>query len=587
MKRSGIIHHLTLIGGILALALCGIVTRNARSQNSPYVVKKTIADKSDRMTKELKDVTPIQPRSAGDPREAEPVRLMGIRGQRPPLATPKKSYYQGSPGPVQTTELLSIFEGIGKDLKFSYNEDTYRVRTAPPDTNGAVGEAHYVQWVNTSFAVFEKKSGKLLYGPVEGKTLWQDFDNGACQNNNDGDPIVQYDKINKRWILAQFALNRARDPITKKIIPAAPFNQCIAVSETSNALGKYRRFRFSYDHFNDYPKFGVWADGYYATFNMFGGKNVGSLVCAYDTEVMLGHNTQRPASQQCVQLSEKYYSLLPADIDGSLLPPKGAPNYLLSLDTNNKSIYLWKFHVDWDKPSTSTFEGPITVAGVDSFAIPCLGERVALTCIKQRGTEQRLDSLADRLMYRLAYRRFPASGRSPGYEALVFNHTVATSSGSAALRWYELRSPFDSPTIYQSGTFAPDSNSRWVGSIAMDRSGNIGIGYTISGSNMSPAIYFTGREASDPQKGRLQKETPIVNGGGSQSCLTPDGQCYEDCLLGSGKCLTEADRWGDYSSLTIDPGDDCTMWYTSQYLKSDGGYNWNTKIARFKFKSCK
>jgi hypothetical protein len=587
MKQRAITHHLTLVSSILVLSLCGVVSRQAHSQSPPYVVKRTMADKSDRMTKDLKDLTPIQPKGVGNPREAEPVHLTVKRGAGPALVAPKKSYYQSSEGPAQTTELLSSFEGIGKDLQFSYNKDKFRVRSAPPDTNGAVGEEHYVQWVNTSFAVFEKKSGRLLYGPVEGKTLWQNFDNGACQNNNDGDPIVQYDKINKRWILAQFSFGKRIDPNTNEITPVAPFNQCIAVSETSDALGKYRRFRFSYDHFNDYPKFGVWADGYYATFNMFGGQDVGSLVCAYDTEVMLGKNTQRPASQQCVQLSSDYFSLLPADIDGRVLPPKGAPQYLLSLDLGKASIYLWKFHVDWDKLANSTFKGPILVAGVDSFDIPCTNDPERLACIKQRGTEQVLESLADRLMYRLAYRHIPSDRRSPGYEALVFNHAVATSSGSVALRWYEMRGPFDSPMIYQSGTFAPDSNSRWVGSIAMDKLGNIGIGYTVSGSNMSPAIYFTGREPSDPQQGRLQKETPIVNNGGSQTCILPNGQCYVDCQLDNGECLAEIERWGDYSSLTIDPDDDCTMWYTSQYLKSDGGYNWNTKIAKFKFKSCK
>jgi hypothetical protein len=166
----------------------------------------------------------------------------------------------------------------------------------------------------------------------------------------------------------------------------------------------------------------------------------------------------------------------------------------------------------------------------------------------------------------------------------VFNHIVATSSGTA-IRWYEMRSPFNSPRIYQSGTYAPDANSRWLGSIAMDRVGNIGLGYTVSGASVSPSIYFTGRSVSDPVKGRLQKETAIVSGR-SQRCLLPNGQCVEACLRDNGECITDLARWGDYSSLSIDPSDDCTMWYTAQYLKEDGGFNWNTKIARIRFKSC-
>jgi hypothetical protein len=493
--------------------------------------------------------------------------------------------------------LLSSFEGVGKDVPFSYdNTDKFRVRVAPPDTNGAVGDTQYIQWVNASFAVFDKQGGKVLYGPAEGRTIWQNFDAGACENNNDGDPIVQYDKINKRWILAQFAISNKTDPSTGEKSLGPPYTQCVAVSKTSDALGKYRRFSFTYDFMNDFPKMGVWLDGYYTTFNMFEiideehSRPIGPLVCVYDKDVMLGLNVQRPASQQCVQLpltqesngqSATYYSL-PADIDGSTTPAAGTPNYLLSLDPGASLVYLWEFHVDWKNAANSTFTGPVTVKGVDPFDVPCSDRRRG-DCIKQKGTDQRLESLNDRLSYRLAYRRMA------DHEALVFNHLVASAGGGAAIRWYEMRSPFNQPAVYQSGTFAPDANSRWIATMAMDKEGNIGLAYTVSGSALSPALYFTGHRASDPKKGQLEKETLIVNGR-SQMCQLANGKCADGCGYtdGSGEfhCIPGVARWGDYSSLSLDPSDDCTMWYTAEYLQSDGGYNWNTRIARFKFKSC-
>ena len=466
-------------------------------------------------------------------------------------------------------------------MKFSYSTGKFKVRIAPPDTNGAVSELHYVQWVNTSFAVFEKKGGVLKFGPVQGKMLWRDFDGGPCENANDGDPIAQYDKVHKRWILAQFVAHDYRDSSKNEDVAVPPHYQCIAVSETSDPLGKYRRFRFRYDYFNDFPKLSVWPDAYYVTFNLFKGDYQGSLVCAYDKDVMMGNNTLRPPTQQCVQLPAEYFSLLPADVDGLTQPPAGAPNYLLSLDGASSSILLWKFRVDWEQERNSTFTGPIKVAGVESFEIPCGKDPERRACIPQRDTEQVLESLADRLNYRVAYRRFS------NYESLVFNHSVATPAGAAALRWYELRNPSGAPTIYQSGTFAPDGNSRWLASIAMDKKGNIGIGYTVSGRNMSPALYFAGHDATDPQPGRLQKETPIVINTGSQMCVLPNGQCAPGCLdPRTGECITALQRWGDYSSLSVDPSDDCTMWYTAQYLKSHGGFNWSTKIVSFKFRSC-
>jgi hypothetical protein len=587
--RSAVAHAMT--GGPFLLRAAPETLKPVRNE----------ADISDEMKIDLSAVPPDAPRAGEEPRLAEPPQLIDINpvnGAAPAsAAAPQNPYFeQSAQGPALQTERGPSYPGISHKETVvpgvqppNYNK--FIVRVAPPDTVGAVGEDHYVQWVNTSFAVFRKGTGQLLYGPAQGKTLWKGFDNGPCELANDGDPIVQYDKIHKRWIMAQFAISKKPGgPNAELTLPIPPYYQCIAVSTTSNPLGKYRRFRFRYALFNDYPKVGVWSDGYYVTFNMFNDPNSGAMVCAYDQDVMLGlapppggGAQPRKASQQCVQLDGRYRSLLPADIDGNIPPPKDAPAYIANLDPNSRAVNLWRFKVDWANDANSQLTGPFPVAGVEEYAVPCR-DSSRLACITQPGTSQKLESLADRLMYRLAYRRF-----ADGHESLLLNHTVAqeTNGGTvAAIRWYELRDPGGTPAVYQSGTFAPDGNNRWIGSIAMDRLGNIGLAYSVSGSAQTPSIYYTGRPAGDGQKGRLGKEVEIVKGGGSQTCRLPNGQCDAACKRSDGTCITNIARWGDYSSLTLDPSDDCTMWYTTEYLKNTGGFNWSTIVYSFRFKGC-
>jgi hypothetical protein len=259
------------------------------------------------------------------------------------------------------------------------------------------------------------------------------------------------------------------------------------------------------------------------------------------------------ATQQCSTTGSSSSSLLPATLDGSTQPPSGSPNYLLALNTTT-SLGLWKFHVDWTNPTNSTFTGPTTIA-VATFAEACGGR----TCIPQTSTFNRLDSLADRLMYRLAYRNFGS------YESLVVDHAVNASS-SVGMRWYEIRSPGATPTLYQSGTYAPDSKYRWMGSIAQDKSGDMAMGFSISSRSMHPGISYTGRLVSDSLGSMAQGETSLIVGNGSQT-----------------GGLT---RWGDYSSMTVDPSNDCTFWYTTEYIPSNGNFNWKTRIGSFKFPSC-
>jgi len=392
-----------------------------------------------------------------------------------------------------------------------------------------------VQWVNESFAVFDKAVGSVIYGPAAGNTLWTGF-GGGCETNNDGDPIAQFDKAAQRWVMTQFSVS------------TTPFLQCVAVSTTSDATGSYHRYSFSMPNFPDYPKLGVWPDAYYLSFNMFNGNTfVGGRACALDRNLIL---TGAAATQQCFQLSSLFGGLLPSDLDGPTAPPAGTPNYYLNFGSN--LLNLWKFHVDWMNPVNTTFTGPTQIS-VASFSEACSGG----TCIPQSGTSQKLDSLGDRLMYRLPYRNFG------DHESILASHSV-TAGSSVGVRWYELRSP-SSPVIYQQGTYAPDSNFRWMGSVAMDRAGDVAVGYSVSSNSIFPAIRYTGRLPGDPL-GTLETETSIVEGGGSQQ--------------------RSLSRWGDYTAMSLDPVDDCTFWYTDQYLQTSGRFNWSTRIGSFKFPSC-
>jgi hypothetical protein len=514
------------LGLLSAVTLC---SSTAHAQNQPNGSQVSAPDVSDALQH---DVSPALRDMAKAPR-SDSFRLKKFYRLSRQLS-------QTLTDPViQTTATSSVATASGLNFAGVGNGDYgFAPNAAPPDTNGAVGATQYVQWVNESFAVFSKSSGALLHGPVAGNTLWSGF-GGGCETNNDGDPVVQYDKAANRWIFTQFSVS------------TTPYLQCVAVSTTSDATGTYNRYAFPQPNFNDYPKLGVWPDGYYLSFNMFSGNSfVGGRACAFDRTAMLAGGA---ATEICFQLTSTYGGLLPSDLDGSTPPPAGAPNVYVAFGNNSASLDLWNFHADFTTPANSTFSH--TNIAAPAFAAACNGGG---TCIPQSGTTQKLDSLADRLMYRLAYRNFG------NHEALVVNHSV-TAGSSVGVRWYEIRSPSTAPVVYQSGTYAPDSNYRWMGSIAMDKVGNIALGYSVSSATMHPSISYTGRAPTD-SPGTMQGENLILTGAGSQT---------------SG--LT---RWGDYSAMTIDPGDDCTFYYTTEYLKASGSFNWSTRIASFKFPSC-
>ena len=523
-----------MAGGAACLALLcviSMVTSPLRAQT----VEVSAAAHHD-VSPPLISISPRAPRLGMHQHPVHPLPLRSGQIQPDPAL-------QTTSGPLVASTPGLNFAGVGNgDYGFAPN-------AAPPDTNGAVGATQYVQWVNESFAVFDKKTGAIAASfPKTGNTLWTGF-GGNCETRNDGDPIVQYDKLANRWIFTQFS-----------VPSGGPYEQCVAVSTSSDATGTYNRYSFNYGNtqFIDYPKLGVWPDGYYITYNIFnnGQTFAGAKLCAFDRPAMLAGAA---ATQVCFQLSTSFGGVLPSDLDGAASPPPtGSPNFMLNFGSN--SLNEWKFHVNFATPASSTLTGPFNIP-VAAFTAACGGG----ACIPQPGTSTKLDSLADRLMYRLAYRN-----RS-GTESLVVSHSVKASGNKhsqvVGVRWYELRGPngVSGASVFQQSTFSPDSDNRWMGSIAMDKVGNIAVGYSVSSGGVFPSIRYTGRVPTDAL-GTMESEASIQAGGGSQN-----GNLH---------------RWGDYSAMSVDPVDDCTFFYTTEYLKATGSFNWSTQIASFKLPGC-
>jgi hypothetical protein len=415
---------------------------------------------------------------------------------------------------------------------------------APPDTNGDVGPNHYVQSVNSSFAIYSK-TGTKLYGPAAINTIWSGF-GGACQTRNDGDPIVLYDKQADRWMVSQFTA-------------ASPYNECIAISQTGDPTGAWHRYAFqlSTTDFPDYPHFGIMPAGYFMSVNWFKGASTyaGPRPYVFDRAKML---LGQPATFQTTSaaLGSAIAPLQPADQDGATAPSNATTGLFLSYSSPFK---LYKFNVNWATPASTTWTNSASVTPA-SFTALCATSR---NCIPQSGTTQKLDGIGDRFMYRLVYRNMGT------YESLLAVHSVRAGGTNAkpvaGVRWYEIRNPFGTPSIYQQGTFGPaDSVSRWMGSIAMDKNGSIALAYSASGSTTFPGIRYTGRLSTDALGTMGQGEGIMYAGTGYQSGVN---------------------RWGDYSNLSVDPVDDCTFWFTTEYNNSKG-WAWGTKIGSFKLPGC-
>ncbi|HEV3032734.1 MAG TPA: hypothetical protein VG319_13890, partial [Polyangia bacterium] len=552
MVRKALVRALPILAPAFSLVLAGCGSK-AQDQNNgifggPSGATKPVVDPSlhnDESPPLRTMMGPPEPESTNKDTHDDVVEPMPPATNGPVTDSVVQGTMTGAAAPT----MGAGFDGIGQG--FTGPQGTFAVNSAPPDPNLAVGPNHIVQIVNSAIAVFDK-TGKALIGPSPTNNLFNGF-GGGCEANDDGDGVVEYDGIANRFVISQFS------------VATTPFLQCVAVSSTGDPTGTWYRYSFPQPNFPDYPKMGIWPDAYYETFNMYNASGttfLGVTACAYDRSKMLGGQS---ATQVCINPPETYafaqgqiipsvFGMLPASVDGAMAPPVGAPNYLLNLNMQvTNTLELWRFHVDWTTPTSSTFSGPVNVT-VSNFGYGCNGG----TCISQSGTTQKLDSLGSRLMHRLAYRNFG------GHESLVVNHSV-TAGPSVGVRWYELRNPGGTPSVTQQSTFAPDATFRWMGSAAMDHNGDIALAYSVSSGSLHPGIRYTGRLATDPL-GTMQTEATIITGAGSQNGML--------------------NRWGDYSSLVLDPKDDCTFWYTNEYIPASGSFNWHTRISSFKFSSC-
>lgn len=464
------------------------------------------------------------------------------------------------------------FDGLSNQDNF----DVYGGRVNPPDPNGDVGKTQYVEMVNLLFAVYSK-SGKTELGPTPIGALWEGFEVPDCTDAS-GDPIVLYDQLANRWILTQFTTSGLSDP-------TLPFYNCVAISKTPDATGGYYRYAFTTGfNFPDYPKYGVWSNSYVATTREFGPTDeYGIGVYGFEKEQMLKGKDARAVSffidgNDPKQLPLVGDGLLPADIDGDRLPPKGSAIPLVGSQDDNwvygakdDALNVWNFKVQWRNRPTSSLKlaDQLAVTPFDTD-FPCRPD--TRDCLAQPGITDRaqyLDTLAtrQRVTWRLAYRNFG------NYESLVTNQTVEASKGMAGVRWYEMRRSTEGDySLFQQGTYAPkDGINRWMGSIAQDRRGNLGLGYSVvNGKDIYPGIRFTGRMKGDPKGKMTLKEGIIVKGSGVQTDTNS--------------------RWGDYTAMTVDPVDDCTFWYVNEYYtqksQQSSSVGWLTRIASFQMPGC-
>jgi hypothetical protein len=512
---------------------------------------------------ELRHTPPVHPSKAAKHDHPEPIR------PTPP------SQNGGLDGPLQTAQGQQVsapspvgsgFDGVGNGTA------GFVPSSNPPDVNGRVGATQFVQWNNTSFAVFDKATGALQYGPAAGNTLFQSL-GGVCASHNDGDPVVSYDILAGRWILSQFAVGGPAGSAS---------HQCVAVSVTSDATGAYYLYDFLTDgtNFVDYPHTAVWPDGYYMSghvFNSAGTTYLAGRVYVFERDKMING---LPARQLQADLAHDgsgiQYGFLPADLDSLTPPPAGEAAFILGPNaqfTNRTDSTRVK--VTWGTtPTIALTSAVITTTGISSA--PCVNNTTAQEnrdCVPQPAPAvgaDYLDNLGSHFMYRLAYRN--NGTQAAPQESIVASSTVpgsASTPAHGAVKWWEFRNAGNStttPTVFQSGTFDPDTAYRFMSSIAMDKDRNIALGYSKSSTSVKPGIYMTGRLATDAA-GTMGAETTVQAGLGSQTA-------------GAGN------RWGDYTSMTLDPIDQCTFYYTNEYLKADGAYNWSTRVATYKFPSC-
>jgi hypothetical protein len=515
---------------------------------------------------------PSPPRVAPGPGDDSDLEVRDIESVRSEVVGPVLPSADGalqsvSPWLATMPQPFLTFEGLSD----ADNKATFGHRVIPPDTNGDVGPHFYVQMVNVTFRIFDKR-GSPLTPPRQLSDLFAPL-GPPCNIVNQGDGVTLYDPLADRWLISQLCLL------------TTPFrHELIAISQTSDPRGAYYLYDFMMpnDKFNDYPKFGVWPDAYYMTdneFDSFGQVFLGTGVFAFDrTRMLVGDPTASYIYKDLAPLDRTIGGMLPADMDGLRPPPPGTPDYFASFTADEfkdpgDALRLFEFHADFANPANSTFterpESPIVVAPFNPLAPP------GRNCIPQPppadDATASLDALSDRLMHRLAYRDFG------DHESLVVTHTVNVSGGltpatyHAGVRYYELRRPLPGGAfaVGEQATFAPDSENRWMGSAAQDAQGNLVVGYSVSGFDTLPSIRYAGRLAGDPPNGLFQGEATLYPGTFVQQSISH--------------------RWGDYSALSVDPSDDCTFWYTNEYYQADDPNTtaeWQTRVGLFSFPTC-
>jgi hypothetical protein len=533
------------------------------------------------------------------------------RAQTTPTAA---SVEQTTPGSSAPAQLVASFEGLGVGFVGPQGPSTGR---NPSDNSLAVGPDHIVQIVNTRMAVFTKRgerfdtTGRVLYGAVPTHTVFHGF-GGTCEERNNGDAVVRYDQLAQRWLIVMPIFRRAparpdqpppwtaadsvyRSPpgVAGQPGPAAPlfvppvepapppegaegaaarfrpeerppeetgpYSMCYAVSTGPDPLGSYHRYEFLRPLFPDYPRPAVWPDGYYVPTST-GDDVVQKHACVVDRERMLAGE---PASEQCFVVDGVNF-LNNADLDGTTLPPEGAPNVMMAAggtqlrgDFDDDGLYVWRFRVDWDDPSRTELAGPEEIA-VAPYHYLCDGQLT--NCVRQPGTDRHLDAQGDKIMARLVYRNLGAR------ESIVAVHSVATAAGGGGVRWYELEVDPVSRAVglRQQGTYAPDSLYRWMASPAIDRAGNIGIGYSFGGTPHFAGQRFAGRLEGDPPGVLTLGEAVLVEGEAAQ---------------------TGTLRWEDYTQTALDPSDDCTIWYVGDYVRRDAD-SYSTRIGAYRLPGC-
>ena len=500
--------------------------------------------------------------------------------------------------------LVASFDGLG--VGFDGPQGPTDVRN-PSDNSLAVGPDHVVQTVNTRLAIFTKAgerfdtTGRVLYGAVPTNTVFRGF-GGACESTNNGDAVVRYDQLAGRWLIVMplFRRQPARPdqpplwesggtyesppgvaaqpgapaplfvpppapagtapggPGTRPAPEEGPYSMCYAVSTGTDPMGSYVRYEFLRPLFPDYPRPAVWPDGWYVPTST-GDDVIQKHACVVERSAMLAG---RPAREQCVIIAGVGF-LNNADLDGTTLPPDGAPNVVMATggtqlegDFDDDGIYAWRFSVDWDDPSRTRLDGPTKIE-VAPYRYLCDGQLT--NCVRQPGTDRHLDAQGDKLMARLVYRNLGER------ESIVAVHSVATAAGGGGVRWYEFTIAADrSVALRQQGTYAPDAFYRWMASPAVDKDGNIAVGYSFGGTPHFSGQRFAGRMADDPSGVLTLGEAVLVEGEAAQRGTL---------------------RWQDYTQTAVDPSDDCTIWYVGDYVKA-GMAEYSTRIGAFRMPGC-